>query len=48
MTELGWLFIAFLAVWLGIGAYLLTLSVRQKKIEERLARLESPSGTSNH
>lgn len=48
MSELGWLFVAFLAVWLGIGGYLLTLSLRQKKIEERLSQLESPSGNSNH
>ena len=40
MSELGWLFIAFAAVWVGLGAYLVSLSVRQRRLEERLRNLE--------
>jgi CcmD family protein len=40
MSELGWLFVAFLAVWLGLGAYLFSLGSRQRKLERRLQDLE--------
>jgi CcmD family protein len=40
MSEIAWLFVAFAAVWVGLGAYLLSLSVRQKRLEERLRDLE--------
>lgn len=40
MSEVGWLFIAFAAVWVGLGAYLLSLTVRQRRLEERLRNLE--------
>jgi CcmD family protein len=40
MSDLTWLFIAFGAVWAGIGAYLLSVTTRQKKIEARLRELE--------
>ena len=40
MSELTWMFIAFSAVWIGIGAYVLTLGVRQKKLESRLEELD--------
>lgn len=40
MSELAWLFVAFAAVWVGLGAYLLSLGVRQKRLEERLRDLE--------
>jgi CcmD family protein len=40
LSEVAWLFVAFAAVWLGLGAYLLSLSVRQRKLEERLRQLE--------
>jgi CcmD family protein len=40
MSELGWLFVAFLAVWLGLGAYLFSLGARQRKLERRLQDLE--------
>ena len=41
MSDVGWLFVAFAAVWVGLGAYLLSLSVRQKRLEERLRALEN-------
>ena len=40
MSDLAWLFIAFVAVWAGLGAYLFTLGRRQKKLERRLKDLE--------
>lgn len=43
MSDVVWLFIAFLAVWVGLGAYLFTLGSRQKKLERRLKDLEPRS-----
>ena len=40
VSEVAWLFVAFAAVWLGLGAYLLSLSLRQRRLEERLRQLE--------
>ncbi len=40
MSTLTWLFIAFMAVWAGIGAYLLTLGARQRKLERRIGELQ--------
>ncbi len=40
MSELTWLFIAFLAVWAGLGIYLFSLSARQKRLERRLSDIE--------
>ena len=40
MSDVAWLFIAFAAVWLGLGAYLFSLGSRQKKLERRLKDLE--------
>ncbi|MGH2730201.1 MAG: CcmD family protein [Actinomycetota bacterium] len=41
MSDITYLFIAFLAVWIGIGGYLVTLGVRQKKLERRLHELDA-------
>jgi CcmD family protein len=41
--DLGQLAIALLAVWAGIGAYLLSLHRRQSALERRLDELESRS-----
>ena len=41
MSDIAWLFVAFMAVWAGIGAYLLTITLRQRRVEDRLAELES-------
>lgn len=43
MSDIAWLFVAFLAVWVGLGAYLFSLSSRQRKLEARLKDLERPS-----
>lgn len=40
MSEIAWLFVAFLAVWIGLGAYLFSLGSRQKRLERRLKELE--------
>lgn len=40
MSELAWLFVAFAAVWIGLGAYLVSLTIRQRRLEERLRNLE--------
>jgi CcmD family protein len=40
MSELTWMFIAFSAVWIGIGGYVLSLGVRQRKLESKLEELD--------
>ncbi|MDQ4028756.1 MAG: CcmD family protein [Actinomycetota bacterium] len=40
MSDVAWLFIAFMAVWAGIGVYLVTLAARQRSLERRLAELD--------
>lgn len=45
MSAVTWLFIAFMAVWLGLGIYLLSIGIRQRKLEQRVRALsgaESP------
>jgi CcmD family protein len=44
MSELTYMFIAFAVVWIGIGAYLVSISVRQRRLEQRLRDL----GDTNH
>lgn len=39
MSDIGWLFIAFAAVWVAIGGYLLSIQVRQKDLERRIEQL---------
>ena len=39
MSDLGWLAVAFLAVWVGIGGYVFILGRRQSKLEQRLSKL---------
>lgn len=36
MSNLAWMFVAFMAVWAGIGLYLLSISVRQRRLEQRM------------
>ncbi|HEX2051326.1 MAG TPA: CcmD family protein [Actinomycetota bacterium] len=36
MSDVAWLFVAFLAVWAGLGAYLASLAARQRRLERRL------------
>ena len=39
MSEVAWLFVAFSAVWVALGAYLASISTRQKRLERRLEEL---------
>lgn len=39
MNEIAWLFFAFLAVWIGIGGYILSIGIRQRRLERRLDQL---------
>ncbi len=41
MSDLAWLFVAFAAVWVGIGAYLFSIAARQARLERRLRALAS-------
>jgi CcmD family protein len=40
MSDVAWLFIAFMAVWVAIGAYLFSISARQKALDQRLRELD--------
>ena len=40
MSETSWLFVAFMVVWVALGAYLYSISARQKKVDERLEELD--------
>jgi CcmD family protein len=40
LSDLGWLFIAMAAVWVGIGGYILSVALRQRRVERRLDELE--------
>lgn len=40
MSDLTWLFVAFIAVWIGLGLYLFSISTRQKRLERQLGELE--------
>lgn len=41
ISDVTWLFIAFSAVWAGIGGYLLSIGVRQRKLERRVEQLDA-------
>lgn len=40
MSDTAWLFVAFAAVWVAIGIYLVTIHSRQKELERRLREME--------
>ena len=40
MSELAWMFVAFSAVWVGIGIYVLSIGLRQRKLESKLEELD--------
>jgi CcmD family protein len=48
VSDLAWLFVALMAVWVGIGAYLLSLGLRQRKIERRIRELEAERESNAH
>jgi CcmD family protein len=39
VSNLGWLFVALAAVWIGIGAYMMSIAVRQRRLEQRVDEL---------
>ena len=39
LSDIGWLAIALVTVWIAIGGYAATLVVRQRRIERRLDAL---------
>ena len=39
MSQLTWLFVALLAVWVGIGGYVISVGARQKRLERRIDEL---------
>ena len=39
MSDVGWLFVAFMAVWVALGAYTASIATRQKRLERRLEEL---------
>ena len=49
MSDVGWLFVAFLVVWAGIGGYIATIHVRQARLERQLSALvhEQQEGSTN-
>jgi CcmD family protein len=40
MSDVAWLFVAFMAVWVAIGGYLFSISARQKALDQRLRDLD--------
>ncbi len=40
MSDIAWLFVAFAAVWVALGAYLLSIAARQHRLERRLDELK--------
>ena len=40
MSETAWLFVAFMVVWVALGAYLYSIAARQKKVDRRLHDLD--------
>ncbi len=41
MSDVAWLALALLAVWAGIGAYVISLGTRQRRLEQRLDDLHA-------
>ncbi len=44
MSDLAWLAVALLAVWMGIGGYAVTLMARQRRLEHKLDELARRDG----
>lgn len=40
MSEIAWLFVAFAAVWIALGVYLLSIATRQRRLERRIDDLK--------
>ena len=46
MSDVAWLFIAFTAGWIAIGAYLLSIQARQRDLERRIEQLRQKGSNS--
>ena len=44
MSDIAWLFLAVLAMWLVIAGYLLSIGLRQRRLERRLERVDRNAG----
>jgi len=40
VSDTAWLFVAFMVVWVALGAYLYSIAARQKKVDQRLKELD--------
>ena len=40
MSDVAWLFLAFIVVWAALGAYLYSIAIRQKRVDRRLEELD--------
>ncbi|HVF54263.1 MAG TPA: CcmD family protein [Actinomycetota bacterium] len=40
MSDTAWLFVAFSAVWIALGVYLMSIAARQRKLETHLREVE--------
>ena len=45
MSDIAWLFVAFAAVWVAIGGYLLSIAARQRRLERRMEDVANRSGS---
>jgi CcmD family protein len=45
VSDVAWLFVAFAAVWVAIGGYLLSIAARQRRLERRLEDVARRSGS---
>ena len=43
VTDIAWLAVAFGAVWIGIGAYAVSVVLRQRRLERRVDELKGSS-----
>jgi CcmD family protein len=43
VSDTAWLFVAFAAVWVAIGGYLLSITTRQRRLERRMEDVASRS-----
>lgn len=39
MSDVAWLFVAFTAVWIALGAYVASIATRQRRLERRVEDL---------
>ena len=47
MSDTAWLFVAFAAVWVAIGGYLLSIAARQRRLERRVEDVAGRAATTS-